>query len=332
MSKIDFVILWVDGNDPIWVQEKNKYKTNGENVNSVSSNRFRDWDNLKYWFRGVEKNADWVNNIFFITYGHLPSWLNINNPKLKIIKHTDFIPKEYLPTFNSNTILLNLYRIPELSENFVIFNDDMFLIGGTKEKDFFNKDLPCDEFAINLLAPIGTNDTFFHMILNNIDIINKYFNKKNVIKNNFGKIFNIKYGSDNIRSILLIPWSYLTGFKNPHIAHSYKKSIFKEVAQKESERFDSTSLNKFRTNDDITEWLVRYWQLCSGNFYPRKKNFNEYFDITEDNRNIIKCIKEKKVKMICINDSDPNIDFEKSKNDINASFEYIFPKKSSFEI
>lgn len=332
MSKIDFVILWVDGNDPVWLKEKNKYKTNGENVNSVSSNRFRDWDNLKYWFRGVEKNADWVNNIFFITYGHLPSWLNTNNPKLTIVNHKDFIPGQYLPTFNSNTILLNLHRIPELSENFVIFNDDMFLIDKTKETDFFKNSLPCDEFAINLIAPIGTNDTFFHMMLNNIDIINKYFNKKSVIKKNFFKIFNAKYGVDNFRTFLLMPWSYLTGFKNPHIAHSYKKSVFKDVSEKESERFNSTSLNKFRTNDDITEWLVRYWQLCSGFFYPRAKNFNEYFDISKDNSKIINCIKNKNVKMICINDSDPDIEFEKAKDEINNSFEYIFPKKSSFEI
>ena len=27
-------------------------------------------DNLKYWFRGVEKFAPWVNKIYFITYGH----------------------------------------------------------------------------------------------------------------------------------------------------------------------------------------------------------------------------------------------------------------------
>ena len=28
MKKIDFVILWVDGNDPIWIEEKERYASN----------------------------------------------------------------------------------------------------------------------------------------------------------------------------------------------------------------------------------------------------------------------------------------------------------------
>ena len=123
---IDFVIIWVDGSDKKWLHEKNKYQKNSINIDA-EINRYRDWDNLKYWFRGVEKYAPWVNNIFFVTWGHIPSWLNTNNPKLKIIKHTDFIPKEYLPTFSANPIELNLHRIEELSENFVFFNDDFFV-------------------------------------------------------------------------------------------------------------------------------------------------------------------------------------------------------------
>lgn len=34
--------------------------------------RYRDWENLKYWFRGVETFAPWVNKVYFITYGHIP--------------------------------------------------------------------------------------------------------------------------------------------------------------------------------------------------------------------------------------------------------------------
>ena len=92
--KIDFVILWVDGSDPKWIKDKEKYVEKSVN-GSESDNRFRDWDNLKYWFRGVEKYAPWVNKIHFITYGHLPEWLNLNNEKLDIVRHEDIIDKEY---------------------------------------------------------------------------------------------------------------------------------------------------------------------------------------------------------------------------------------------
>ena len=83
--KIDFVITWVDGNDPKWLEEKNKYKNNSKNL-SNTSNRFRDWDNLQYWFRAIEKFTPWVNRIHFVTYGHLPKWLNTNNSKLNVVK------------------------------------------------------------------------------------------------------------------------------------------------------------------------------------------------------------------------------------------------------
>ena len=35
--------------------------------------------------------------------------------------------------------------------------------------------------------------------------------------------------------------------------------------------------------------------------------------------------------LICLNDTDKNIDFEKSKKDINKAFEKILGEKSSFE-
>ena len=109
-NPIDFVIIWVDGNDKQWQAEKAKY--DGKTVTNANSEvRFRDWDNLQYWFRGVEKFAPWVNKIHFVTWGHLPKWLDTTNPKLNIVNHKDYIPSKYLPTFNSHTIELNLSLI-----------------------------------------------------------------------------------------------------------------------------------------------------------------------------------------------------------------------------
>ena len=55
-------------------------------------------------------------------------WLNTKHPKLNIVCHEDFIPQKFLPTFNSHTIEWNFHRIPGLTEQFVYFNDDMFLL------------------------------------------------------------------------------------------------------------------------------------------------------------------------------------------------------------
>ena len=69
-DKIDFVITWVDGNDPEWRMKKESFLPQVDN-NMNSESRYRDWEILKYWFRSVEKNAPWVNNIFLIAHNFL---------------------------------------------------------------------------------------------------------------------------------------------------------------------------------------------------------------------------------------------------------------------
>ena len=100
--KIDVAIPWVDGNDPEWQKLKDQYSE----VKSAdkSDSRYRDWDNLIFLFRGIEKFWPWVNRVFLITCGQKPQWLNVNCEKLILVNHSDYIPKEYFPTFNSNTI------------------------------------------------------------------------------------------------------------------------------------------------------------------------------------------------------------------------------------
>ena len=93
---IDIVVPWVDGNDPIWQEDKKKFADDSDGDKRII--RYRDWEMLPYWFRGVEKYLPWVRKIHFITYGHLPEWLNIKNPKLNIVNHRDYIPDKYMPT------------------------------------------------------------------------------------------------------------------------------------------------------------------------------------------------------------------------------------------
>ena len=90
-EKIDFVVLWVDGNDPDFIREKNKYTSNSLQVDNDGDNlhRYRDYGTFNYWFRMVEKHAPWVNNIYLITNGQKPEWLNLNHPKLKWVRHSD---------------------------------------------------------------------------------------------------------------------------------------------------------------------------------------------------------------------------------------------------
>ena len=98
--EIDFVVTWVDMDDPKWKEEFYKYSDKIDNsVNEKSEARFRDYGFLKYWFRGVDLFAPWVRKVHFVTSGQKPEWLNIDHPKLNMVSHKDYIPEEYLPVF-----------------------------------------------------------------------------------------------------------------------------------------------------------------------------------------------------------------------------------------
>lgn len=324
-NKIDFVITWVDGNDKNWLSEKNKYL----NVKGDSNlNRFRDFDNLQYLFRGIDKYTPWVNKVFFVTWGHLPSWLDTKNPKLRIVNHKEFIPEEYLPTFNSNVIEMNLHRIKDLSDNFVLFNDDLFILDKLSDKDFFVNDLPRDYYV----EYIKKNPSKRHQIMrkNYYDVIDDHFIKKNVLRSNMSKILNIKYGKYIFNNILSLKNKTFNDFLDLHATQAFNKSTFNKAWNMEYDKLNEACKNKFRANNDIGKNICRYLHLLEGKFSPYILK-SKYFEVSNDNNILIKHIKGKRSKIICINDAKVDVDFESAKIEVNNALNSILPEKSSFE-
>lgn len=330
---IDFVILWVDGNDPAWQEEKNKYqgKRNSEN-NSI--NRYRDWGLLPYWFRTVEKFAPWVRKIHFVTWGHLPAFLNLNAPKLHIVRHDEFIPEEYLPTFSSHTIEMNIHRIPGLAEHFVYFNDDMFLLRPFRQEEFFRGGLPCTyggEVPIELIGNIGT---WQHAAVNDLGIVNSHFPKRESVAKYGKKYKNKRYRwKDNLRTLLLEKFhpDYFTGFKNLHAPASYMKSTFQEVWEAEPEKLSATCRDRFRTSDNVNQWVVLWWQIASGQFSPAViDNLVSAINGSTIDQ-LCFSIENQSYDYICLNDPEDEIDFVLLSSQLKKSFETVLPDKSSFE-
>ncbi len=329
---IDFVIAWVDGNDKQWLAEKAEYSPSAM-ADSATPVRFRDWDNLQYWFRGIEKFAPWVNKIHFITWGHLPEWLNTNHPKLHIVNHKDYIPEKYLPTFNSHTIELNMHRINGLAEHFVYFNDDMFITKPTQTTDFFRNGKPCDTFGLNCIY-FG-HDSAGHFNGSNMEIINTEFKdqKKRIMKRDFGKWFSMKNGFRKVmKTMLLIPWEWFPGFHYDHLPSSFCKSALAEVWEKYPDILDKTCSDKFRQESNVNQWLFKYWQFCQGNYEVRSDRFGECFHIEEKNfDDLCRAIESQKYQMVCINDTPRTLHFENKKQAVNECFAKILPEKSKFE-
>ena len=325
-SCIDFVIIWVNDSDPQWQAERQKYAVEDTGFMNKNDCRYRDWGTLRYWFRSVEWYAPWVRKVHFVTCGHYPEWLNLDHPKLNFVRHKDYIPSEYLPTFSANPIELNLHRIEGLAEQFVFFNDDMFVAAPVRPSDFFKKGLPKDIAirTIPLLGDIGLID------LNDINIINREFYFYRQFMKNKWKWVNYRYGLQVLRSLVLFPYRDFTGMKNTHVANSYKKTIFKEVWSKYGNELDKTCRHRFRSPMDVNQWLFKYWQVVSGNFYPQSMKSWKYLTI-DDTKNLISVLKSRKTKLICLNDTEEITDYDNMRGKVIDIFETIFPKKSSFE-
>ncbi len=334
--KIDFVIPWVDGSDPQWREEKNRYWIAEGNTPHQDGNqeaRFRDWDILRYWFRGVEKYTPWVNHVYFVTWGHIPEWLNTDNPKLTVVNHEDYIPKEYLPVFQANPIEINFHRIPQLSEHFVYFNDDMFVISPMNKNDFFVNGKPREMAAMYLLTNNGANDTFQYMLFRMMGEVNKHFDLHESIKKNWRKWFTVKYKKDLLNNFLLLRFCNVSGLLTPHVPSSLTKSTMNEVWNTISDAMRETCGHKFRNSRDITQYIFRYWAIMKGEFEPTNifDYSKEFFVVDENNKELVDTISYQKCKLICINDSIELENFEKVKKEINRSFHTILPEKSSFE-
>jgi len=123
-KNISIVYTWVDGSDINFLDQKAKY----DHGYKTNDNRYRSMDELRYSLRSLKKYMPWHEGmIYIVTNNQIPSWINVTHPQIKIIDHQQIIPEHIRPTYNSNTIELFLDKIPGLTEQFIYFNDDVFI-------------------------------------------------------------------------------------------------------------------------------------------------------------------------------------------------------------
>ena len=328
---IDFVIPWVDSEDPDWQASFRQWMPADTEGLDISEPRYRNWHLLRYWFRGVEKFAPWVRKVHFITNGQLPSWLDTQHPKLHVVRHSDILPSGALPCFSSHPIELNMHRIEGLAEHFVYFNDDIFITVPISPSDFFHGDLPVDmavtkssERGCSIMD--GIND-------NNLRLINSRFRKWQVICRRPQQWLNPAYRGFLKLTIKSFSDTTFESMLDPHVAHPYKLSTLQEVWQQFPEELSATTRQRFRSRKDVNQWLFRYWRLVRGEFYPQNVyNSNAvFFSPQEQWRALVTAVKSPSVKMVAVNDTDRITDFKAFAADVNALLHGILPHASSFE-
>lgn len=332
---IDIVLPWVDGNDPEWIRERNETAKKYRIIKDANSNvRYESWDNLQYVFRGIEKFMPWVHKILLVTNGQVPEFLNLDNPKIKLIKHSDYMPEEYLPTFNSNVIELNYHRIAELSDNFVLFNDDCYPLKPIPETYYFKGDLPCDEAVESPIMPVdvGAISNYASFVkANNVLFINRHFKKREVQEKNWDKWYFSGYGELLDRNRGLHYWNNFAGFHDYHMPVPLKKSTMQKIWDTDPILFDKMSHNQFRDASDMSQCVVRYWQLCTGEFVPQKSIGKPYLVTKENYREVADGIRKHVSQMVCLTEDCTPEEFSVIKREINSALQEVFPDKCSFE-
>lgn len=333
---IDFVIAWVDGNDAAWQQSYLEHRGKARRTDAC---RFRDWGLLRYWFRAVEAYAPWVNRVFFITNGQIPEWMNTDCEKLRIVRHEDYIPAEMLPTFNSNTVLLNLHRILDLSEHFVYFDDDMFLNAPVEPEHYFIDGLPCDYNAERLHAPMYDNVSGYGIYLCdfcNIAVLNSIFNRNEVMDSrpDLWKGEHLTMEDRQVSEAIGCDRGF-HGFTQHHNEKPFLKSAFTEAWEKAEERLRA-SCTQFRKDYELTNYFMRYWQFATNRFHPIP-NRKDAGLVSLDAKSLMLAIlamNKPSIKSLCLNDYEgcSQADFRKIAPELQKQWEQKLPKKSNYEL
>ncbi|MEV6816218.1 Stealth CR1 domain-containing protein, partial [Micromonospora sp. NPDC051296] len=180
---IDVVYTWVDGADPAWLASKNSTlaesgRTPVDAAESIA--RFRDRAELRYSLRSIDMYAPWVRNIYLVTAGQTPAWLDTDHPQITVVDHRElFGYRGALPTFNSHAIESQLHQIDGMAEHFIYFNDDFFLGRPIGPTQFFRSNGLAQFFlsptSIPMVGVSAEDDFNFSAAKNNRRLIQQAF-------------------------------------------------------------------------------------------------------------------------------------------------------------
>lgn len=305
---VDVVIAWVDGSEASLLEKRERYLDNkGEHKISsgAHSTRFASNNEIRYCVLSIIRFAPFVRNIFIVTDGQdpnlsseikasYPEWLN----RIRIVDHSEIFEgfEKYLPTFNSISIGNMIWRIKGLSENFVYFNDDTFLIREIKPEDWFVENTP-------VLRGRWVAVPLLRIMWNGIRI---FLNRNLMGKKDYQPRASFHMGQWASASLLGFRFRYFT---NSHTPHTVEKKIVQDFFSINTAKFEKNISFRFRSYTQFTFIsLSNHLQLLGGNRLIGKPDLaylqpfnrpNDYLD-----KKISYCEKNMNIKFLCVQSLD----------------------------
>lgn len=312
---IDVVYTWVDDKDPSWQRDREFYKTNSGDEREKSGSRanlderFQNRDELKYSLRSIEYYAKFIRNIYIVTNGQIPHWLDTSNPRIRLVTHKELYPDNaVLPTFNSSSIETVLHRIHGISEHFIYFNDDFLLGSRTTRHDFFSNHGRPKYFLSQQIAFVGD--------------INRESEEYIKADKNAMALMESEFGS-------------YSGEIMQHVPYPCRVSLLSKYEADYVGEYTACRKERFRSEKDI-----RPIAFMQGNFGQISGDCvqgyisHQYLALWRPNLNkrLKETISRKNYKTICLNDVGVSPDMKISVDKSVLSFlESYYPVKSEFE-
>lgn len=281
---MDAVIAYVNGCEKVWRTEYNKYCF----FIPSKYNWFYDWGTLRYVLRGISRYMPFIKNVFLIVSNieQVPDY--VDQTKVKIVLHKDFIPEQFLPTFQANTIELCMHKIPGLDEEFIYFNDDMIPMSPIKYNDLMYEGKPCMSFVENY-AKYGMPSYYF-------------------IKNSFKSACDYVYIKKTYdKTIIEDPVIYNgPGYSHIHCPCVFLKSKNNDVYNTLDEMYDiSYHITTERSGKNLSQYLYSDVLYLENNYVKSNLTLTYLKTNDIDEKTCVDMISSINTSYLCINDFGP---------------------------
>ena len=251
---MDVVISWVDGNDPAHKKKMQPYLASIKHITDdiAGTTRYNSVGEIYYCVASIFRFAPFVRKIFIITDNqnpHLETFIQKNfhrsTIQLEIIDHSVLFRsyEQFLPVFNSRAIETCTFHIPDLSENYVYFNDDFFLVRPIKHEDWYRD---------NRIVAYGH---WRNIWLDKLLWLAKPLKKGHK---------PVGFKDSMLLSALKLKrkWTY---FHLEHIPHPLKKSVLEAFYAKNQSLFFSNISHKFRSAKQFNTQALYYLLMFQAN-------------------------------------------------------------------
>lgn len=245
-NKIDAVITWVDGNDPVHQAKRAQFLTHKrENTlkDVAGETRFNQVGEIYCCIASILRFAPWINKIYIVTDNQDPhvddyikQYFPDNKIPVEIVDHKVVFEgyEKYLPTFNSLAITSVLWRIPGISEKFILFNDDVMLQRPVTPEDFYHD----DKIVLYGRRWISVHETRITLVLQTL--MRRLVGKKALLS--FKKfMYNAARVTHSSRFVRL-----------DHTPHAFFKSVFSEFFAANPQHLESNVSHRFRNKEQYS--------------------------------------------------------------------------------